>query len=88
MEHQPPQSSNGRQTRGKGGKKGKKGKPPKRLDRSAYFKQWDNSIGPLVRLVDKIAEGVGEKHGLHHKAVHDALNTATEEMMEWMGVKK
>jgi hypothetical protein len=63
-----------------------KRQPPKKLDRNAYYKQWDDTIGPLVRLVDKIAEGVGEKHDPHHEAIHDALNTATEEMMAWMGV--
>lgn len=62
-------------------------KPPKRLDRKAYYKQWDNVIGPLVRLVDKIAEGVGEKHDPHHVAIQDALNTATEEMVSWMRVE-
>ncbi len=58
--------------------------PPKQYDRSAHYKSWEQSIGPLVRLVDKIAEGVGEKHNPHHEAIHAALNTATEEMMEWM----
>lgn len=68
-------------------KRPKKPKPPKKLDRKAYYKQWGTAIGPLVRLVDKIAEGVGEKHDPHQEAIQEALNTATEEMMAWMGVK-
>jgi hypothetical protein len=61
--------------------------PAKKLDRSGYYQLWDKAIGPLVRLVDKIAEGVGERHDPHHEAIQEALNTATEEMMAWMEVK-
>ena len=68
--------------------KGKPKTPPKQLDRSAWYKQWDQSIGPLVRLVDKIASAVGESKCESHKVVQEHLNIATEEMMEWMGVKK
>lgn len=68
--------------------KPKRKQPPKQLDRQAYFKQWDNAIGPLVRLVDKIANGVGESKSKHHNAVQKLLNDATETMMEWMGVAK
>lgn len=64
------------------------GSPPKRLDRNAFYKQWDNAIGPLVRLVDKIAEGVGESRNGHHKDVQEHLNDATECMREWMQVEK
>ena len=64
-----------------------KPKPPKRLDKKAYYQQWDQAIGKLLRLVDRIADGVGEKHGGSHDAVHDHLNNATDAMVEWMGVK-
>ena len=64
--------------------KGKSKTPPKQLDRSAWYKQWDQSIGPLVRLVDKIASAVGESKSESHKTVQEHLNIATEEMMEWM----
>ncbi len=66
--------------------KPKSSKPPKKLDKKAYFKQWENAIGPLVRLVDKIADGVATK-GIHRQVVQKHLNDATEEMMAWMGVK-
>ena len=62
-------------------------KPPKKLDREAYYQQWNEAIGPLVRLVDKIAEGLGERHDPRQVAIQDRLNEATEEMMAWMGVK-
>ena len=62
------------------------GTPPRQLDRPAYYKQWDQMIGPIVRLVDKIALGVGETGCHDHKLVQDRLNLATETMMEWMGV--
>ena len=62
--------------------------PPKNLDRSGYLKEWDRAIGPLVRLVDKIAKGVGESKCEHHKTVQEHLNIATEEMMEWLKPKK
>ncbi len=63
-------------------------KPPKKLDKPAYYKQWDQNIGPLVRLVSTIADGVGEKNGQDHKAVKKHLNDATKAVMKWMGVKK
>lgn len=66
----------------------KPSKPPKQYDRSAWYKQWNTSIGPLVRLVDRIANSVGEAHGARHKSVKAALETATQNMMEWMGVKR
>ena len=67
-------------------RKKKKTKPPKQYDRSAWMKQWNQAMGPLVRLASKIADGVGEK-GKSYKLVQKHLNAATEEMMEWMGVK-
>ncbi len=62
-------------------------KPPRKPDRSGYLKQWTQAIGPLVRLVDKIADGVGEKGGKSHKTVLEYLDVATEEMQEWTGEK-
>ncbi len=62
-------------------------KPPKVLDKKAYYKQWDHAIGPLMRVLDKIANGVGEKHGPSHKAILGHLDICTEEMQEWMGVE-
>ena len=62
--------------------------PPKKLDKPAYYKQWDQAIGPLVRLVSQIADGVGEKNGQDHRAVKEHLNDATKAMMKWMGAKQ
>ena len=73
--HRPPR-------KGKGAPAG----PPKQYDRSAWFKQWEQAIGPVVRLVDKIAGEVGERHDPHQEAIQRALNAATEDMAEWMGV--
>lgn len=64
----------------------KASKPPKKLDRRAYYKQWDSSIGPLVRLVTKIAEGVGELNGPDHKKVKKGLSAATLAMVDWMQI--
>lgn len=63
-------------------------KPPKQYDRSFWYKQWNTSIGPLVRLVDKIARELNEMHGARHKGVKEGLDLATRNMIEWMGVKK
>jgi len=62
--------------------------PPKQLDRSAWYKQWDGAVGPLVRIVDKIAAGVGESKCESHRVVQEHLEIATQEMLEWMGVEK
>jgi hypothetical protein len=56
-------------------------------DCKALFKEYDRAIGPLVRLVDRIAGQVNGKNGEHHRTVQEHLNYATEEMMEWMGVE-
>jgi hypothetical protein len=68
--------------------KGKgKGTPPvSGPDTKALYKEWDRAIGPLVRLVDRIAGQVNGKQNKHHKCVQEHLNYATEEMMEWLGV--
>jgi hypothetical protein len=69
--------------------KSKAGKPAvSGPDCKALYKEWDRAIGPLVRLVDRIAGQVNEKNCEHHKTVHEHLNCATEEMMEWLQVKK
>jgi len=59
----------------------------KPVDRSYWYKQWNQSIGPIVRLVDKIAENVGDSKTMSRSVVQDHLNIATEEMMEWMQVR-
>ena len=61
------------------------GKPPKQYPRSHWFKQYDQSIGPVLRLIDQIAHQVGECKCAHHQAVHEHLNRATDEMMTWLG---
>ena len=58
--------------------------PPKQFDRSAWLKQWDQAIGPIVRLVDKIANSIGEAQCESHQTVQDHLNLASEEMEEWL----
>ena len=63
-------------------------KPPKQYDRSSWFKQWEQSIGPICRLVDKIANELGESKSKHQNSVQAHLNHATEAMMDWLGVKK
>lgn len=63
-------------------------KPPKKYDRAFWYKQWQQSIGPLCRLVDKIAHDLGESKCQSQTVVQDHLNVATEEMMEWLGVKR
>ena len=65
-----------------------KGKPPKQYDRSALLKTWTQGIGPLIRQVTRIADGVGEKHGKYHKAVRVHLDKATDLMEEWLRDKK
>ena len=69
------------------GKK-KKPKPPKLLDKKGYYKEWTQTIGPLMRTLDKIAHGVDEFHGPSHRAILGQLEACTEEMGEWMGVVK
>ncbi len=71
-----------------GGSRGGKGKPPKQIDREALLRTWTQGIGPVIRQVTRIAEGVGEKHGKQHKAVRFHLDKATDIMEEWLGEKK
>jgi hypothetical protein len=74
-----------KQTGAKPGKEAAKPtKPPKQYPRSHWLKQWNQAIGPVVRLVDKIAGEIGEKRDPHHEAVQDRLNEATEEMEAWL----
>ena len=62
--------------------------PPKQLDRAAWFKQWEQAIGPVVRLVSAIGRGVGEPKCTSRTMVLEHLEIATQEMMEWMEVEK
>ena len=84
---EPPPAGKGRK-QGAQRTQGGKGKLPKQYDRSALLKTWTQSIGPLIRQVTRIAEGVGEKHGKYHKAVRVHLDKATDIMEEWLGDKK
>lgn len=63
----------------------RKGQPPRQFDRSYWMKQWEQAIGPLCRLPDKIEDNVGDSECGSKKVVLDHLNLATEEMTEWMG---
>ncbi len=63
------------------------GQPPKQYPGSHWFKQWQQAIGPFVRLVDKIAEGAGDSSNGSQKVIQDHLQVATEEMQEWMGME-
>jgi len=69
------------------GKAKRGGSLPKRLDRKAYYRQWTDAIGPLVRLVDKIGHGVDGHNGDQQKMVQRHLQAATDEVAKWMGVK-
>ncbi len=59
-------------------------KPGKQYDRSFWFKAWEHLLGPMVRLVDKIAVSVGEADSASHNKVQDHLHHITEEMTQWM----
>lgn len=63
------------------------GQPPKQYDRGFYYKQWNTSIGPLIRMVDKMARDLNEMQGARHRGVKEGLDLATRNMIEWMGVK-
>lgn len=60
-------------------------KPPKKYDRSFWLKQWQQSIAPVVRLVDKIAREIGESKCESQKLIQDHLEICTTEMEEWLG---
>lgn len=62
----------------------KKGTPAKQYDNCYWLKQWEQAIGPMVRLVDKLAGSVGQSKCKSHKAVQSYLNKATEEIEKWM----
>jgi len=64
------------------------GKPPKQYEPSAWFKQWEQGIKPMVKFVDKMAEGLGQEKTAHHKAVQVHLQHATYAVMEWLDVDK
>ena len=69
------------------GKKKPKPKLAKKLDKKACYKQWDQAIGPLLRVLDKIARDVGEWDCASHTVIHGQLQACTDEMAEWLGVK-
>jgi hypothetical protein len=71
-----------------GSTKPPKATPPNKNSRSSWYKKWNTAIGPLCRLVDKIAEELGESKCDSQNTVQDHLNVATEEMMDWLGVKR
>ena len=56
------------------------------MDRSAWYAKFDKSITPTVKLVDRIAREVGEKHGQHHEKIQDLLEQAGDEMAKWMHI--
>jgi len=62
-------------------------KPPKKFDRPACFKSWEQAIGPVVRLVAKIGSDVGESRCKSQETISDHLEACTIEMAKWMGVK-
>ena len=64
------------------------GKPPKQYEPSEWFKQWKQGIKPMVKFVDKMAEGLGQEKTAHHKAVQVHLQHATYAVMEWLDVDK
>jgi len=66
-------------------RKGKE-KPGVLLTRAQWFSRWEEAIKPVVQLVDKIAEGVREKHDPHQESIQAKLEDATQEMAQWMGV--
>ena len=66
----------------------KNGKPPKQQPRSHWHKIWEQHMGPLVRFVEKMADGVCENHDPHHEAIKDLLRKATDEERAWMGIKE
>ena len=60
--------------------------PEKHFDRSYWWKQWDSTIAPLVRLLNRIGDDVGECNCKHHLMAREALRNATNEIMAWMEV--
>jgi len=62
------------------------GQPPKQYPGSHWYKLWEQSIGPICRLVDKIETGFGDSPTRSQQVVQDHLALATEEMQEWLGV--
>ena len=83
-----PQETSSRPPRNGKDKPASSSTPPKQFDRSFWYKQWNHQIGPLVRLVDKIANNVGDSQCKSQTVVQDHLNTATEEMMEWLEIEE
>ena len=63
---------------------GPKSGPPKKYEKSSWYKQWEKSIAGTVRLVDAIAGNIDESHCFHHKRVQSLLEDATQEMVKWL----
>jgi hypothetical protein len=62
-------------------------KPKTSADTKALYTEYYRAIGPIVRLIDRIANAVGARHSESHKTVKEHLEHATQEMKAWMGVK-
>lgn len=62
----------------------KNGTPPRQFDNSHWLRQWNQSIGPIVRMVDKIAKDVESNGRGSHRIVQQLLNEATEEVEAWL----
>lgn len=77
-----PKPPRGRRAK-RGGSRQGNGKP---VDRPSWFRQWEQGIGPLVRLVDTIAAGVGESRCKFQRSIQNHLKRATDDMVEWMKV--
>jgi len=65
----------------------KKAKPGKKFDKPALYKEWGRTIGPLMRLLDRIGREVGEPESPSKEVILGQLDAATEEMGEWMQVR-
>ena len=56
-------------------------------DRAALFQEWAAVIAPVVRLVERIADELNERHGPHYATIQGQLEACSEEAAEWMGVE-
>lgn len=59
-------------------------KPPDTSDRQGYYDQWKYLIGPLEKMVDRIAADVGEDGCQSHETIMGQLEAASDELREWM----
>jgi hypothetical protein len=56
----------------------------KKFDGSYWFKQWNQGLGPLSRMVDRLAENLGQSQSTPHKAVHKHLSDAHSAITKWL----